>query len=92
MAKRNISLKNIRKSRLENNTVEMLGHEFNARPKDKDNILAGIEKNDTIWPDVDDYMVDVTVENLQYLLSAGLTQAELIWDEYKQAAKASQSN
>ena len=75
---------------LNNNTVEMLEHEFDARPQDLSNIQLGIEKDETLWPDVNDYMVDVTVSDLQTLLSTGITQGEKIWDDYKQGVKAIQ--
>jgi protease II len=85
------ALKATRDESLESNTVTMLGHEFDARPKDLSNIQLGIDKNETLWPDVNDYMVDVVQTDLQFLLATGIEQGELIWDNYKQAVKALQS-
>ena len=68
----------------------MLGHTFNARPKDLSNIQLGIEKQDNLWPDVNDFMVDVAVTDLETLLQTGIAQGEQIWTEYKQAVKAIQ--
>ena len=75
---------------LADNKVKIGNHYFNARPSDLANIQLGIDKNDTLWPDINDYMVDVTVEDLQKILSDGLSQGEQIWDEYKQSVKAIQ--
>ncbi len=84
------ALKVARETALQNNTVTMLGHEFDARPKDLSNIQLGIDKNETLWPDVNDYMVDVVNSDLQYLLITGIDQGEKIWDDYKAAVKAIQ--
>ena len=84
------ALKIVRESALANNTVTMLGHEFDARPKDLANIQIGIDKSESLWPDVNDYMVDVTTTDLQFLLTTGVEQGESIWDTYKQAVKAIQ--
>jgi len=84
------ALKATREKALQSNTVEMLGYTFDARPQDLSNIQLGIEKDETLWPDVDDYMVDVTASDLQTLLVTGISQGEKIWDDYKQAVKAIQ--
>lgn len=80
-------LKQQRDESLNSNTVTINGHDFNARPKDLSNIELGIEKGDTLWPDVNDFMVDVTVSDLTTLLNTGISQGEAIWDNYKQAVK-----
>ncbi|MCP4103861.1 MAG: hypothetical protein GY750_20950 [Lentisphaerae bacterium] len=84
------ALKATRDEALANNTVAMLGHTFDARPKDLSNIQLGIEKNETLWPDINDYMVDVVNTDLVFLLATGVQQGEIIWDTYKQSVKAIQ--
>ena len=84
-------LKQDRDSALNSNAVEINGYTFEARPKDLANIQMGIEKGETIWPDENDFMVDVTVADLTELMTTGINQGETIWDEYKQAVKALQS-
>ena len=84
-------LKSQRAIDLENNSVLINGYKVNARPKDYANIQLGIQKEDILWPSVDDYMVTVSVADLQYLLTAGLEQGEKIYDDYKLAVKALQT-
>lgn len=81
------ALKQTRDDALNTNTVDMLGYTFDSRPKDLSNIQLGIDKSETLWPDVNDYMVDVTVADLTKLLTDGINQGEAIWDSYKQAVK-----
>ena len=84
-------LKSDRDEALNANTVTINGYTFDARPKDLTNIQLGIDKGETIWPDVNDYMVDVTIADLTKLLTDGIAQGETIWDDYKLAVKAIQS-
>jgi len=81
------ALKQQRDEDLSSNTVDMLGYYFNARPKDLSNIQLGIEKLENLWPDVNDFMVDITTSDLETLLSTGIAQGETIWTNYKQAVK-----
>lgn len=85
------ALKADRDEALNTNTVEINGYTFNARPKDLSNIQLGIDKGETLWPDVNDFMADVTTADLTKLLTDGINQGEIIWDDYKQAVKALQS-
>ena len=84
-------LKQQREEDLRNNTVDLLGYTFNTRPGDLSNFQLGIDKGETLWPDVNDYMVDVTTEDLQTILATGIAQGEAIWDNYKAAVKAIQT-
>jgi hypothetical protein len=84
-------LKQQREEDLRNNTVDLLGYTFNTRPSDLSNFQLGIDKGETLWPDVDDYMVDVTTEDLQTILTTGIAQGEAIWNSYKAAVKAIQT-
>ena len=53
-------LKEIRDNDLQSNTVEHNGAIFNTRPSDLSNFQLGIDKNDSLWPDINDYMIDVS--------------------------------
>ena len=84
-------LKQQRDEDLNSNTVDMLGHTFNASDKDENGLLNEITKGlPTLWPDVDDFMVEFTLADLEELLRIGKISVETIWRDYKLAVKAIQ--
>lgn len=79
-------LKKIRNDALASNTVDLIGHTFEARQKDKIGLDNEIAKGiTTLWADVNDYMVIMTVSNLQNLLDTGTASVEKIHSDYKKA-------
>ena len=55
---------------------------YDARPVDEQNLLAGIEMNQTKWFDADNKVIDTDATVLEAVLTDGKEQAKVIWDSF----------